>query len=137
MSTIADASPAAPVRPLATVRFVEPPAGLDELEFHLFAIDSGLFALRAVSDSVRLFVVHGALLPGYAPEVTPEQADSLGLSDAAEAEVYLVVNPAGDEPVVNLLAPIVVNARTRAAAQLIIETGDWPLRAPLGAMLAG
>ena len=30
----------------------------------------------------------------------------------------------------NLMAPIVVNARTRSAAQVVVE-GTYPLRAPL------
>jgi flagellar assembly factor FliW len=29
----------------------------------------------------------------------------------------------------NLLAPVVVNARTRAAAQVILSGTDWPVRA--------
>ena len=32
----------------------------------------------------------------------------------------------------NLLAPIVINARTRVAAQVILTGSDWPVRAPLG-----
>lgn len=118
------------------VHFVEPPHGLAVTEFALFAIDAGLFALRAVDDSVRLFVLHAVLLGGYAPELTDEQAGLLELEGPEDAEVLVVVNPVEGEPTVDLLAPIVVNRRTRAAAQLIIETGEWPLRAPLSGMLA-
>lgn len=32
----------------------------------------------------------------------------------------------------NLLAPMVINAKTRAAAQVILTGTDWPVRAPLG-----
>lgn len=118
-----------------SVHFVEPPHGLSETEFALHPIDAGLFALRASSDAVRLFVVHGALLPSYAPEVTDEQAALLGLESGEDAEVYVVVNPAGVEPTVNLLAPIVVNRINRQGAQLVIESGDWSLRAPLSELL--
>lgn len=32
----------------------------------------------------------------------------------------------------NLLAPVIVNQTTGAAAQVILEDQDYPLRAPLG-----
>jgi len=35
------------------------------------------------------------------------------------------------EPVVNLLAPILVNQDDGRAAQVILDSSDWPLRAHL------
>jgi flagellar assembly factor FliW len=55
----------------------------------------------------------------------------LELLDAAEALV-LVLLTIGHEAApttANLLAPVVVNARTRAAAQVILTGSDWPVRA--------
>ena len=119
------------------VRFIQPPHGLGETDFALYGLDAGLFALRAENDSVRLFVLHGALLTGYAPVLNDRQVALLGLEGPEDAEVLVVVNPVADAPTVDLLAPIVVNRHTRAAAQFVIETGEWPLRASLNELLAG
>jgi len=44
-----------------------------------------------------------------------------------------VVHPGGDEPTTaNLLAPILVNPVTGAAAKVVLDGDEWPLRAPLG-----
>jgi len=37
----------------------------------------------------------------------------------------------GDQPVANLLAPIVVNPRTLVATQVVLVDQDLPLRAPI------
>jgi flagellar assembly factor FliW len=49
--------------------------------------------------------------------------------------LLVVANPGGADggTTVNLLAPIVVNARTSVGAQLILEEQDLPLRAELAA----
>ena len=118
------------------VHFLEAPRGLAGTEFTLFHVENGLYALRAADDSARLFVVHGSLLPSYAPVVTDAQAEQLGLRRGEDAEVYVVVNPAGDEPVVNLVAPIVVNRASRAALQLVIDDESLSVREPLAPLLA-
>ena len=44
-----------------------------------------------------------------------------------------VVHPGAEEPTTaNLLAPILVNPVTGAAAQVVLDGDEWPLRAPLG-----
>lgn len=68
----------------------------------------------------------------YAPVLTDEQAGSLSLGSAEEALVLLVANPGAEGVNVNLLAPVVVNTATGAAAQVILEGQDLPVRAPLG-----
>jgi flagellar assembly factor FliW len=70
--------------------------------------------------------------PDYAPEIDDISAARLGLTDAEDA-LLLVVLTVGEDPdtaTANLMAPIVINARTRQAAQVIVE-GTYPLRAPL------
>ncbi len=90
----------------------------------------GLFTL--VGGSSRLFVLDAAVhLPSYAPELTDEQAAGLELTDPADAMLLVVANPGASGTTVNLLAPIVVNARTAVGAQLILEDQDLPLRAEL------
>ncbi|GEA85307.1 hypothetical protein CWIS_02680 [Cellulomonas sp. A375-1] len=86
---------------------------------------AGLFTLRSLDGPpTRLYVVDpDAYLPGYEPE----------LPGSGERRALVVVHPpTDDEPATaNLLAPIVVDVATGAAAQLVLD-GDWPLRAPLG-----
>ncbi|KQS17316.1 flagellar assembly protein FliW [Frigoribacterium sp. Leaf186] len=119
----------------SVVSFVAPPFGLEPLvDFSLERIEGadGLYALRAADSDVRLFVLDAAVhLPDYSPVVSDEQTLSLDLQDAAEALLLVVATPAATGMTVNLLAPIVVNVRTGAGAQLILEGQDWPLRAEL------
>ncbi len=47
--------------------------------------------------------------------------------------LLVVANPGEGGTTVNLLAPVVVNARTAVGAQFILEDQDLPLRAELAA----
>jgi flagellar assembly factor FliW len=120
----------------ADVRLIAPLAGLPGTDYDLDEVDAGLFTLSSRTEPLRLFVVSGAALPSYQPEVGDDDAAALGLTSADDAELYVVVNPADGEPTLNLLAPIVVNRHTRAGAQLILEAGRWPLKAALEEVLA-
>ncbi|MBF4606870.1 flagellar assembly protein FliW [Curtobacterium sp. VKM Ac-1393] len=116
-----------------SLTFAVPPFGLSPASaFTLTPVSGadGLFTL--VGGSSRLFVLDAAVhLPSYAPELTDEQAAGLGLTDPADAMLLVVANPGAAGTTVNLLAPIVVNARTAEGAQLILEDQDLPLRAEL------
>ena len=93
---------------------------------------SPLFLLRSLDEPGLEFVVvpPSVFFPDYAPEIDDASATRLGLTDAEDALllVVLTVNDAGASA--NLLAPIVINQRTRAAGQIVLQ-GDWPLRAAL------
>ena len=118
--------------------FVEPPPGMATLtRFDLTALDESgfLFALRSLElAGVRLFVIPPqAYFAGYAPEVSATVRTALGLDETTQPVMLAVVHPGGDEPTTaNLLAPIVVNPLTGAAAQVVLDGDEWPLRAPLG-----
>ncbi|WIB01559.1 flagellar assembly protein FliW [Curtobacterium sp. MCBA15_012] len=113
--------------------FPVPPFGLSPAPvFSLVPVDGveGLFALTG--EDARLFVLDAAVhLPDYAPELSDEQAATIGLTDPAEAMLLVVANPGAEPTTVNLLAPVVVNARTAVGAQFILEDQDLPLRAEL------
>lgn len=113
--------------------FPVPPFGLAPAPvFTLTAVDgaTGLFTL--VGGDARLYLLDAAVhLPSYAPELTDEQAAGLGLVAPEDAMLLVVANPGDDSTTVNLLAPIVVNARTSVGAQVILEDQDQPLRAEL------
>jgi flagellar assembly factor FliW len=121
--------------------FITPPPGLAPLtDFSLDPVDGavGLYALVAVADrNVRLYVVDaGVYLPHYAPVITDEHADTLGLATADDAMVLVVATPAATGTTVNLMAPIVVNSSTGTSAQVILDGQEWPLQETLGARAA-
>jgi flagellar assembly factor FliW len=125
-------------RPL---RFVTPPPGLSPLvDFVLEAVEgaTGLFTVRSSEHpEVRLFVVDPAIfIPEYSPQVSLTQLESIGISDVDGAELLVVTTIEDGAPIANLLAPVVVNTITGQAAQLILESDEWPLRADLTARIA-
>ena len=125
------------------ITFIAPLPGFEpDLEFGITAVpDSvGLYTLASTAsghegtNARRVFVLDAAIyLPEYTPSLSAEQSESLSLSSGEDARVYVVANPAESGTTVNLLAPIVVNTVTNAAAQFILDDRDWPLQAPLGA----
>lgn len=120
----------------ATLTFVAPPPGLaPHVEFSLDDVDGapGLHALRASDDeNIRLFVVEpGLYLPDYAPAFTDEHLSDVGAASTDDAAILVVTTLDADGPVVNLLAPVLVNPTTGAASQVILDGTDWPLRARL------
>ncbi|AMB58770.1 flagellar assembly protein FliW [Microterricola viridarii] len=122
---------------MSTLNFIASPPGFEpSLQFAFTPVDgsTGLYTLAATDDEARrVFVVDAAIyLQDYSPSLNTAQAEALGLTSGADAQVYVVANAAASGTTVNLLAPVVVNSVTNAAAQFILD-GDWPLRAPLGA----
>ncbi|PYY38676.1 MULTISPECIES: flagellar assembly protein FliW [unclassified Curtobacterium] len=121
--------------------FLVAPFGLEPLRaFTLDLVEGaeGLFALVGSGttasgvDAPRLYLLDAAVhLPDYAPRLSDEQADVIGLTRAEEAMLLVVANPDASGTTVNLLAPVVVNARTGVGAQFILEDQDLPLRAEL------
>ncbi|GAA4158511.1 hypothetical protein GCM10022286_11480 [Gryllotalpicola daejeonensis] len=120
----------------ATVELIAPLAGIPGTSYVIDEVDAGLFTLRSLSEPLRLFVVEGASLPTYQPELDDAQIAALGLTEPDDAELYVVVNPADGTPTLNLLAPIIVNRHSRRGAQLVLDASRWPLRASLDELLA-
>jgi flagellar assembly factor FliW len=79
-----------------------------------------------------LVVPPAVCFPDYAPEIDDASAGRLELVDAQDALLLVVLTVGEDagKATANLMAPVVINARTRQAAQVIVE-GTYPLRAPL------
>ena len=98
--------------------------------------ESPLYELRSVEQADVRFMVAlpEAFFAGYEIELGDQECEDLGLTDAADALVLVMLTVGRDAAgtSANLLAPIVVNARTRVAAQVILTGSDWPVRAPLG-----
>ncbi|GEB44499.1 MULTISPECIES: flagellar assembly protein FliW [Microbacterium] len=103
--------------------------------FRLESIDAaeGLYALRSTIDDLRLFLldpVSGGL--DYRPRLPAAALADIGAA-ADEARMFVVANPGEDGVSVNLRAPILINARTGAAAQVIFDDTTYPIRARLAA----
>ena len=88
--------------------------------------------MRSVEEPEIGFVVvaPGALFADYTVEIDEQHVVSLGLDSADDALVMVVVT-LGDPPTANLLGPIVVNRRTRAAAQVVQYQASYRAAEPL------
>jgi flagellar assembly factor FliW len=95
--------------------------------------DALLYELRSLErPEIRfLVVVPTPFFPDYVIELDETACAELDLHDAGDALVLVVltVDPDGGGTTANLLAPVVVNVRTRHAAQVILSGSDWPARA--------
>lgn len=125
-----------------TLEFLTPPPGMMTLRrFSLDALDEAgsLFAMRSTEQAgVRLFLVPPRLyVPQYAPRIDDETCAALG-TGTDQPVLLVVVHPGrdGEPPTANLLAPIAVNPATGAALQVVLDTDEWPLRAPLASAAA-
>jgi flagellar assembly factor FliW len=94
-----------------------------------------LFRLSCLDVEGLEFVVAAPFpfFPDYAPEIDDATAERLELTDATEA-MLLVLLTVGDSmasTTANLFAPLVVNIRTRRAAQAVLTGSDYSLREEL------
>lgn len=103
--------------------------------FFLEQGEGGVFELRGVGkdDPDFLVVAPAPFFPDYAPIIDDDTAQRLGLRGQEDALVLLVVT-LKDRPEAasaNTLAPLVINARTRDAAQVVLTGQPFSLRQPL------
>ena len=115
----------------AQLAFLSPPPGLEPLvDFTLAQLHGtpGLFSLTSPTGNARLFVLDAAThLPHYTPRLPASELERIG---TGAATVLVVVNPSA-QSTVNLAAPILLNEKTGACIQVILEDPQWSLRAPL------
>jgi flagellar assembly factor FliW len=91
-----------------------------------------LFRLTSLDVAGLDFVVAAPFpfFPSYEPEIDDAMAERLELTDSSDA-VLLVLLTVGDTletTTANLFAPIVVNIRTRQAAQVVLTGSSYSLR---------
>jgi flagellar assembly factor FliW len=94
-----------------------------------------LCTLRALGDQgPAFFVIPPAVwFPDYEPVLDELTCASLELTQATDALVLLVVTM-GERPIdatANLMAPLVVNARTRRGAQVVLSGTAYSVHQPL------
>lgn len=95
--------------------------------------DTELYGTLDAGDGISFVLAQpGAFFPDYTVELPDPVADELVLSDADDASVWVLVTQCGPESYsVNLRGPVVVNRRTGAAAQVVLDD-THPTNAPLG-----
>lgn len=123
---------------IPVLELIEPLPGFpDRRRFALVRLDDdGLVsALRSLDDDRLRFLVvpPNAFFAGYAPEIDDSTAEALEATTAEDLFVLVLVSTAetAASATVNLRAPVVVNHRTRKAAQVVLSDESLPLRAPL------
>jgi flagellar assembly factor FliW len=83
-----------------------------------------------------LVVPPSAVIADYAPEISDEDVNFLGLQSPGDALLLNIVTlRPGGTPTVNLKGPIVVNRRTLVGKQVIpVNVAHFPLQHPLPAV---
>jgi flagellar assembly factor FliW len=92
-----------------------------------------LYELRSIEAPDVSFVVAvpAAFFPDYTVELDDSSCEHLGLDAQDDALVLVILTVGADvaHTTANLLAPVVINGRTREAFQVILSGSDWPVRA--------
>jgi flagellar assembly factor FliW len=123
---------------LPVLEMVHPFIGFPD--HHRFALarldDEGTVCdLRSVEDPTVSFVVvpPHVFFADYGPEVDDATVALLGMEEADDLLTLVVVTLGGsaEDATANLLAPVLVNHRTRKAAQVVLDDLDLPIKAPL------
>jgi flagellar assembly factor FliW len=120
------------------LEFVAPMPGFPhDRRFVLVSMDDAglLYSLRSAERPELRFLVTppAPFFPDYAVDLDNGTLEELGVLDADELLVLLVIN-AGERPgdaSANLMAPIVVAPHSLRAVQLILGRTGLPVRAPL------
>lgn len=93
-------------------------------------------ALVSLDEPDLRFVVvpPGAVFRDYVIEIPDSDRQLLALEDAGDVAVLAIVRRHGvPAPVANLMGPIVVNRRTQAAAQVVLQDSDYGVMVPVDA----
>ena len=120
------------------IELVQPMPGFPDLrQFALVQLDDDglLCAFRSVEEpDLRFLVVPpAAFFPEYAPEVDEDTVSDLGIESVEDVLVLVVVNAGASlsESTANLAAPLLINAATRRAQQVVLDDPELSLATPL------
>ncbi|MDX6300068.1 MAG: flagellar assembly factor FliW [Nocardioidaceae bacterium] len=127
-------------RDVPVIEMVQPLAGFPALRhFALGRLDeSGIvYDLRSLDDPELRFVVvpPGPFFSEYDPAIDETMIAELGVEQDEDLLALLVVTlgSTAETATANLLAPVLVNHRTRRAGQYLLDDAALPMRAPLSA----
>ena len=94
--------------------------------------DGAMLCLQSVDTPALAFVVMNpySLKPDYNPHLSPEELGLLGASDTSALYVYTLcaVKSPVSASTVNLRCPVVINADSHKAVQVILDSGDYHMR---------
>ncbi|WP_207666908.1 flagellar assembly protein FliW [Desulfofundulus salinus] len=114
------------------------PADLTEFELVAAAEDSPFFFLQSLQDENTGFILVNpfAFFPDYEFDLPEEDARALGIKAPEEVAVFCIVNASRGlaRATVNLLAPVVVNAATGTARQVVLVDERYSIRHPLSGL---
>jgi flagellar assembly factor FliW len=103
--------------------------------YHTFALlqpdETGVFFwLQCTENPDLAFVVTDPALwlPDYQANIRKEQMEDLGLGEASDAQVLVIVNKRDQTLTANLQGPLVVNSSNRQAMQLVLAEKKWSTR---------
>jgi len=84
---------------------------------------SVFFWLQSVDDAHLAFILTQpqTFFSDYQVRIQAEELRSIALEDAADGEVFVICNKVGDYVTVNLQGPLVFNARTKQARQVVLS----------------
>ncbi|MFC6154143.1 flagellar assembly protein FliW [Nocardioides yefusunii] len=123
---------------LAVIEFVTPVLGFpDHHRFTLVRLDEDgvLCELTCIDDASVRFLVASPFdfFPDYAPVVEDDVVELLEVTDASQVMVLLMLTAGAslERTTANLLAPILVNTRTRRAVQVILDSATYSVATPL------
>ena len=91
------------------------------------------FWLQSVDEPSLAFVVTdpSTFFKDYQVPIKEETQAELAMPDLAFAQDFVICNKVDEWLTGNLLGPIVVNAQTRAAVQVVLTDKKWTTRQPL------
>lgn len=92
-----------------------------------------LWWLQSVEDPSVAFVVvdPNIVKPDYSPAILAEDLESLDINKAGISTALLAIVTVRSQPLrvtANIRAPILINADTRTACQVILEDPDYPIQ---------
>jgi flagellar assembly factor FliW len=127
-----------PMTDIPLIELVQPMPGFPDLrQFALVQLDDDglLCAFRSVEEpDLRFLVVPpAAFFPEYTPEVDEDTVSDLGIESVDDVLVLVVVNAGASlsESTANLAAPLLINAATRRAQQVVLDDPELSLATPL------
>lgn len=101
--------------------------------------NDSLISLQCLQDEALSFILMNpfGLLADYSPSLSWEDLKALGTESAEDLSYYVicVMRDSVAESTVNLKAPLVVNARSRQARQVILDQAEYTFRHVLGEMI--
>ena len=105
------------------------------IRFNIEEVIEALFYIQSEEEALMTFflMLHLLLKADYCPRLSDADKKALGVSEEEELSYYVlcVTKEPAEESTVNLKCPIVINAATRQARQVVLEAEDYRMRHPL------